>query len=92
MQKLIPALFAAALACAASAASAANNNDSSSERTGASGTTGVVTGDQGVVSPSDTTTGVGTTGLDQETRAGQNTQEGVNTGTRQIPDNKHKSH
>ena len=92
MQKLIPALFAAALACAASAAAAANNNDSSSERTGASGTTGVVTGDQGVVSPSDTTTGVGTTGLDQETRAGQNTQEGVNSGTRNMPPNKHKAH
>ena len=90
MQRLIPALLAAILACATTAVSAANNN--SSERTGASGTTGVVTGDQGVVSPSDTTNGVGTTGLDQETRAGQNTQEGVNTGTRQIPDNKHKSH
>jgi hypothetical protein len=90
MQKFIPALCAALLACAAGAASAANND--SSERTGANGTTGVVTGDQGVVSPSDTTNGVGTTGLDQETRASQNTQEGVNTGTRQIPDNKHKSH
>ena len=90
MQRLIPALLAAILACATTAVSAANNNPS--ERTGANGTTGVVTGDQGVVSPSDTTNGVGTTGLDQETRASQNTQEGVNTGTRQIPDNKHKSH
>ena len=90
MSKLISTLFATMLICTSSAALAGNDKDTDASRAN-SGTTGdVVTGDQGVVSPTDTTTGVGTTGLDQETRAGQNTQEGINTGTRQTPD-KNKS-
>ena len=92
MQKLIPSLFAAVITCASGAALAGQDHDKGTGSTGANGTTGVVSGDKGVVTPSDTSTGVGTVGQDQETRAGQNTQEGVNTGTRQIPDNKHKSH
>lgn len=92
MQKILSALFAASLLCSSGAVLAAGNDAGANQTRGTDGTTGVVTGDQGVVSPTDTTSGVGTTGLDQETRASQNTQEGVNTGTRQIPDNKHKSH
>ena len=92
MQKILSALFAATLLCSSGAIMAAGNNAGADRAKGADGITGVVTDDQGVVSPTDTTSGVGTTGLDQETRASQNTQEGVNTGTRQIPDDKHKSH
>ena len=93
MQKILSALFAATLLCSSGTILAAGGNNAGADRTkDVDGTTGVVTGDQGVVSPTDTTSGVGTTGLDQETRASQNTQEGVNTGTRQIPDDKHKSH
>jgi hypothetical protein len=93
MHKLISALFATALFCAGGTALAANQNSGSGQvdRSGARNGTGVVTGDQGVVTPSDTNTGVGSTGLDQETRAGQNTQEGINTGTRQIPSDKRRS-
>ena len=91
MPKLISTLFATTLICASGAALAGNDKDTdASQVNSGTSTSGVVTGDQGVVSPTDTTTGVGTTGLDQETRAGQNTQEGINTGTRQTPD-KNKS-
>ena len=91
MPKLISTLFATTLICASGAVLAGNDKDTDASRANSgTSTNDVVTGDQGVVSPTDTTTGVGTTGLDQETRAGQNTQEGINTGTRQTPD-KNKS-
>lgn len=90
MSKLISTLFATTLICTSGAALAGNDKDTDASRANSGTTNDVVTGDQGVVSPTDTTTGVGTTGLDQETRAGQNTQEGINTGTRQTPD-KNKS-
>lgn len=94
MQRIISMCCAMALACSSgfviAGTSAADSNHADGKAKSRNKDT--VSGDAGVVTPSDTNRGVGSVGNDQETRAGQNNQEGVNTGTRTVPSDSNKNY